>query len=275
MLRLRVISALIAAPLALSAIFFLPLPWFALVFLTAASLALYEWGGIAGLRPGLPLNAYLVSYWLLASLLWFSPSAAYFLLLSAVVFWGWACYSVLRFPSGSSALRRGWFTSAIGLLVFLSAWQSLVSLKALPQGAWLLIWIFVLVWGTDIGGYFIGRAWGRNKLATRVSPGKTWEGAWGGAALALAVTLAMAIFLSPYRDFGLATWLWLLMAMFLIALSIMGDLFESVLKRVSGVKDSGGIMPGHGGLLDRVDALIAVLPLFALMMAFWLGSVAN
>jgi len=269
MLRLRIISALIAAPLVLAAIFYLPLAIFAVVFLAAASLALWEWGRLAGLTGARTIAAYLLVYWLLAALLWLFPVLVPYLLSVAILFWGWACILVYRFPAGSGRLRDHRTSAVIGQLVFLSAWQSLVSVRALHNGDWLLVWIFVLVWAADIGGYFAGKTWGRSQLAASVSPGKTWQGVWGGSVLAVAITLAMAGLLPPFQVFDRSIWLWLALAVLLIALSIMGDLFESLLKRVRGVKDSGAIMPGHGGLLDRVDALIAVLPLFALTVTCW------
>lgn len=242
------------------------LPVFAAVFLAAASLAYFEWGGLAGLERG-GLWAYLLLYWVCAGCLWFVPGAGVWVLLAALLFWLWACIQVLRFPRSGGPLKRGWLVAGMGLLVFLAAWQSLVSLKALPQGAWLLVWVFVLVWGADIGGYFAGKAWGKRALAARVSPGKTWEGACGGLALAMLVALSMVWLIPAYHQVEFSAAQWLGIALLLVGLSMMGDLFESVLKRVRGVKDSGGIMPGHGGLLDRVDALIAVLPVFALIMS--------
>jgi phosphatidate cytidylyltransferase len=123
-----------------------------------------------------------------------------------------------------------------------------------------LIWVFMLAWGADIGAYFAGHAFGRRKLAPRVSPGKTWEGVIGGLALALAVCALGAFWLTP-------GWVgWLPVIVLLVAVSVFGDLFESVLKRATGVKDSGTLLPGHGGVLDRIDSLLAVLPVFAVLL---------
>ena len=121
------------------------------------------------------------------------------------------------------------------------------------------MWLFLLVWGADIGGYFAGRRFGRRKLAPAVSPGKTWAGAVGGLLLAGAVTLL------PLSVLGRPVLTWAPVVAALVVLSIFGDLFESALKRQRGVKDSGALLPGHGGVLDRIDALLAALPAFALL----------
>ena len=158
---------------------------------------------------------------------------------------------------------------AIGLVVLVGAWLALVELRALPAGSELILWLFIVVWSADIGAYFAGRALGRRKLAPNVSPGKTWEGAIGGllAATVLATGMAAAVpALAGANDGAGALGTWLALALFLGVVSIVGDLFESVLKRESGAKDSGGLLPGHGGLLDRIDALVAALPIFALLM---------
>lgn len=128
--------------------------------------------------------------------------------------------------------------------------------------------VLVLVWVADIGAYFVGRAWGRRKLAPGISPGKTWEGALGGTAAALVYAIILGIFIDGIH------WLPYLLAAALIAiLSIVGDLFESAAKRQAAVKDSGALLPGHGGLLDRIDSATAALPVAALLWP-WLRAVA-
>ena len=121
--------------------------------------------------------------------------------------------------------------------------------------------VLVLVWVADTAAYFVGRRWGRRKLAPSISPGKTWEGAVGG----LLGALAYAIILGAFT--GRIAWVpWLVAAALLAAISIVGDLFESAAKRQAGVKDSGALLPGHGGILDRIDSATAVLPLAALLL---------
>jgi phosphatidate cytidylyltransferase len=129
-------------------------------------------------------------------------------------------------------------------------------------GAWRLLFAFALVWAADVGAYFAGRAFGRRKLAPQVSPGKTWEGVLGGLALSLAIAGAAGTWL--FRLEGAAWLSFLLLAVAVVLLSIVGDLGESLLKRQAGAKDSGTLLPGHGGMLDRVDSLLAALPAMAL-----------
>jgi len=148
--------------------------------------------------------------------------------------------------------------AAGGFLVLVPAALALVVLR--PQN---VIEVLLLVWIADTAAYFVGRAWGRRKLAPSISPGKTWEGAWGGIAAAIAYAMIGGTFL-----LGTAGWLSLfLVGVALAVISIVGDLFESAAKRQAGVKDSGALLPGHGGILDRVDSAAAVLPVAALLLS--------
>ena len=148
--------------------------------------------------------------------------------------------------------------AAGGFLVLVPAALALVVLR--PRN---VIEVLLLVWIADTAAYFVGRAWGRRKLAPSISPGKTWEGAWGGIAAAIAYAMIGGTFL-----LGTADWLSLfLVGVALAVISIVGDLFESAAKRQAGVKDSGALLPGHGGILDRVDSAAAVLPVAALLLS--------
>ena len=146
----------------------------------------------------------------------------------------------------------------------------IVVLPAALAMTWLdaqrLLVVLVLVWVADSAAYFVGRAWGRHKLAPAISPGKTWEGAAGGVAGALVYAIICKRF---FDEVGWAAYL--AAAALLALLSIVGDLFESAAKRRAGVKDSGALLPGHGGILDRIDSATAVLPLAALLMALMKG----
>lgn len=132
------------------------------------------------------------------------------------------------------------------------------------SGLYLLLWVFIVTWSTDIGAYFVGRAIGKRKLAPAISPGKTWEGAAGGLIGAAAYAMILSLFLAGAQATRMAAFLGA--AALLVAVSIVGDLFESAAKRQAGVKDSGAILPGHGGLLDRIDSATAILPVAALMV---------
>jgi phosphatidate cytidylyltransferase len=149
-----------------------------------------------------------------------------------------------------------------------AAWAALVRLYLL-YGAWLLVSLLALVWFADIAAYFVGKAFGRHKLAPRVSPGKTWEGAVGGVAAATLWVVAGYWLPGSFGDALAARWPWwavVVVGILLAALSIVGDLFESLLKRRAGVKDSSRMLPGHGGVYDRIDALLPVAPVALLLL---------
>ncbi|MGV5592796.1 phosphatidate cytidylyltransferase, partial [Burkholderia pseudomallei] len=178
-------------------------------------------------------------------------------------------YALWRKPA---LAERAWkpFLLVAGLVVFSACWHALVAARA--QGVPFVLSLLVVVWLADIGAYFAGKAFGKHKLAPSVSPGKTWEGAAGGW-LAVMIVAGAAVaahafeptlystFVARYGAAGAFAALTVL-----VAFSVVGDLFESLLKRQAGVKDSSGLLPGHGGVLDRVDALLPVLPLAMLLL---------
>jgi phosphatidate cytidylyltransferase len=169
---------------------------------------------------------------------------------------------MLWHPKFSNNYRNRWFVGGLGWVLMAGAWVCLMSLGQLENGKLWLLWMFVLTTATDVGAFFVGRAYGVNALAPKLSPGKTREGALGGIALALAICVSALVLtdaLSLYEAIGLT--------LTMSVISIFGDLFESLLKRVSGVKDSGDILPGHGGVLDRIDSIIAVLPFLVWSLA--------
>lgn len=155
----------------------------------------------------------------------------------------------------------------IGLLILLPAWQGLVFIKQQPLGNWLIMAVMVLVWGADIGAYFSGKAFGKRKLAPQVSPGKSWEGVYGG--LLLSLVIAAVVGLVAGWSIGQII-LGLLGAAVVVFISVVGDLTESMFKRQAGIKDSSNLLPGHGGVLDRIDSLTAAIPVFAVLL--WMAA---
>lgn len=259
MLRARIITALVLLPLVLAAIYLLPLASYAVVFWAVVAVAAYEWAALAGLEGRAARAGYVLVLALLSAAVWWNPGLRDALLVAGAGFWALAVVVVLRYPGSASWLGRPALVLA-GWLVLLAAWTALIVIRDRAAGAHWLVWLFLLVWAADIGAYFAGRRFGRRKLAPQVSPGKSWEGVLGGAALAFLVTGLLLVAADRWTP------VWLPVIALLIGISIFGDLFESVLKRHRGVKDSGAILPGHGGALDRVDSLIAVLPVFALIL---------
>jgi phosphatidate cytidylyltransferase len=173
----------------------------------------------------------------------------------------------LRWP-----VRSPFALVVAGWIVLIGVWLALVELQV--RSPWLVLAAMAVVWIADTAAYFAGRAFGQRKLAPQVSPGKTWEGVYGALiavaiyALALVPLAARAGFRQPV-DVASVT-LWVAFAAALAAISVVGDLFESLLKRHAGVKDSGHVLPGHGGVLDRADALLAAMPPAALAALFFL-----
>jgi phosphatidate cytidylyltransferase len=219
-LRARIITALILLPLVLAAIYLLPLGGFALAFWVVVGAAAFEWAALAGLDGRAARAAYLVGLALLSALVWWLPEWRQWVLLAGAAFWLAAITGVLAYPGRAGWLARPLLAGA-GWLVLLAAWTALLVVRDRPAGAHWLVWLFVLVWAADIGAYFAGRRFGRRKLAPAVSPGKTWEGAAGGAALALLVTSLLLV--------GAGRWspVWLAVIALLVVVSVFGDLFES------------------------------------------------
>lgn len=260
MLKTRIITALCLAAGLLVALFLLPPEGTATVFTAIAAIAAWEWAGLlktgagnrklyaaltlipcaalltAGMPVALltPLWSLALVFWLLLVPLWFSK----------------------RWPLKADVLGF-----LVGWLLLVPSWAAMVMLQ--KRSPWLLLAAMALVWVADIAAYFVGRAWGRHKLAPLISPGKTWEGVAGAVLAVEAYGLLLGAttgFLTAPHEFAFAA-IALLLA---TAVSILGDLFESLAKRQAGEKDSSQLLPGHGGVLDRIDSLTSTLPLVCL-----------
>ena len=198
MLKQRIITALALLPIALGGFFLLDGLAFALFIGLVVTLGAWEWARLAGYNEQPARVGYAGVVALLMLLLYWLPQLAGAVLLLAVLWWLLATVMVLTYPDSASSWGGRWRRLLIGLLILLPAWQGLVVLKQWPLANWLIVAVMVLVWAADIGAYFSGKAFGKRKLAPRVSPGKSWEGFYGGLALSLAITFAVAI----YRDWS-------------------------------------------------------------------------
>jgi phosphatidate cytidylyltransferase len=267
MLKQRIITALVLLPIALGGFFLLDGAAFALFIGAVVTLGAWEWARLAGLAAQAQRVGYAALVALLLVGLYQAPQLAPVVLLLAVAWWAVATLLVLSYPDSSRFWGGVPGRLGIGLLILLPAWQGLVLLKQWPQANWLIIAVMVLVWGADIGAYFSGKAFGKKKLAPRVSPGKSWEGLYGGLAASLAITLVVGL-LQGWS--ALSVLLALAGAALVVLISVVGDLTESMFKRQSGIKDSSNLLPGHGGVLDRIDSLTAAIPLFATLL--WLAG---
>lgn len=260
-LRERLLSGIALAAVLVAAALWLPLPWLAAFLHLLALVAAYEWAKLAGVGSRSGFVAYAAVLSALALAMWAVPSAWPLIVTVVAACWLAAVAAVWAFPA-SGALLRAPVVLAAGIVIIAGAWLALLAIRA-AGGGLLLLWLLAATSLADIGAYFAGRRYGKRKLAPQVSPNKTWEGLLGGAAATLAWGAAAAL------AFG--GWLWLVAALVVAAAAVLGDLFESVLKRTRGVAESGGILPGHGGLLDRADSVLAAAPVFALLLPFLLG----
>jgi len=267
MLKQRIITALILLPIALCGFFLLEGAGFALFIGLVVTLGAWEWARLAGFTAQFARVVYAAVVALLLFLMYILPGVAPWVLGAAVLWWGVATYLVLTYPQSSGHWSSVASKLVIGLLVLLPAWQGLVYIKHMQLGNWLIMAVMVLVWGADIGAYFSGRAFGKRKLAPAVSPGKSWEGVYGGLALTLLITLIVGF----VRDWTAKEILLALIgAAVVVLISVVGDLTESMFKRQAGIKDSSNLLPGHGGVLDRIDSLTAAIPIFAVLL--WMAA---
>ena len=270
--RQRVTTALLLAPLPILALLFLPTPWLAALVAAVLLAGLWEWTAFAGLHETLPRVAFLTANALmLAALAWGGgPSLFPLKLISLVGVLAWAgALAWLLHPDFARGDRDGARALKLfaGSLAVVPAWCALAWLHSEdPLGPRWTLFAVALVWAADSGAYFIGSKFGRRKLAPAISPGKSWEGVWGG----LATSALLAVLALPLLGLGWSSLPALvLLTVVTAAISVAGDLFESLMKRHSGVKDSGDLFPGHGGLMDRLDSLLAALPVFVVGKA-WL-----
>ena len=281
MLKQRILTAVVLAPLAIGAIFYLPLPLFGALMVAIMAIGAWEWGPLMGFaRKTRRLFFVFASVVMLGAIwslmppesLWLEKGVlqqkAVYILWLAVAWWALSALLTFLYPRFSSFWSshrsvRGVF----GWLTLLPAWLAFMVIRSSEyevdpyHGAQLIMFLFLMVWSADIGAYFVGKSIGKHKLMPNVSPGKTLEGFFGGIASAcLLVVTAGKIIGWNAEQFAIV----LPVTIAITTISVLGDLNESMFKRQAGVKDSGSILPGHGGVLDRIDSLTATAPIYAL-----------
>lgn len=262
MLKERVLTAVVLLPLLIGAIFLLPPLAFSAIAGAILLIGAWEWSNLMGLKD----VALRVAYTLFAALCMlavFQSGLVEQINWISVAFWPIAFALILSYPKSQDVWNSHWAVRAIiGLIVVVPTFASIAWIQAQSQGAWLLVYAMVVVFAADTGAYFAGKNFGRHKLAPKVSPGKTIEGFIGGM-------VSAAIFAAAVSAIqGWQIQVEVLLALGMAVVSVVGDLFESMLKRTRGIKDSSNILPGHGGILDRIDSLGAALPLFVAISAF-------
>jgi len=270
-LATRILTAVVLIPAVLAALFLLPPLAWGCVVLAIIALGSIEWGRLVGLSV-LARNVFLAAIVVVGVALLNAPAAQFArgwpdatviaVCGLASLFWIFIAppWVINRWPTQVKVVM-----AVVGLVVLLGAWMAIVQLQA--RSPWLVLAAMAIVWIADTAAYFAGRAFGKRKLAPMVSPGKSWEGVYG-AWIAVAIYAAVLVRFAGDAGFrfdltpGVVA-LWILFVVALAAVSVVGDLFESLMKRHAGVKDSGSLLPGHGGVLDRTDALLAAMPIAA------------
>jgi phosphatidate cytidylyltransferase len=285
-LKQRLLTIAVLLPLFVWCVLALSTPYFALCVALMVMIGAWEWAGLVGMSRRRERVGYLAlmgaalcgAAWLISM-----PVLRQSILAGAVVWWVIAMIWIRRYNLDPHGFQRAvrqpgamhfpphWLFGMLGIVVLVPAWIGLVVVHGNEfAGGYLVLLLMVLVWGADSGAYVAGRLWGRTKLAPAVSPGKSWEGVYGGLVVATLAALGGGLWFGlDWRTLVTLTLLGCVTVLF----SIVGDLFESMVKRLAGVKDSGRLLPGHGGMLDRIDSVTAAAPVFALGL-IWQGVVA-
>lgn len=281
MLIQRIITALILAPAAILAIFYLPLMYFAASLVVIIGIGAWEWGPLMGFdtktrRIGFAATTIVLIAGICSVIapddLWINAVQLHdyvlVLLWLAVAWWIFSAFLMFSYPNASSFWSKHRSVRGVfGWLTLVPTWLALMVIRTNDyqadtyHGAQLLMFLFLMVWSADVGAYFVGKAFGKNKLMPNVSPGKTFEGFLGGVIFACFL-VTIAAYQLGWNSEQVTTVL--LVTVLITTVSVLGDLNESMFKRQAGVKDSGSILPGHGGILDRIDSLTATAPVFAL-----------
>ncbi|MDG2100228.1 MAG: phosphatidate cytidylyltransferase [Glaciecola sp.] len=278
MLKQRIITALVLAPAAILAILFLSVDAFQLVVAVVMGLGAYEWGNMSGLiqrRMKLVFTIIIsaicvgLSLWVPASQIWLQGQlhdVFFWILAAASVWWAYSLMMVIIYPKASAFWQQSHLIrNLFGVFTLVPTYVAIVTLRSSLfdvdtfYGASLIFYVLGIVWAADVGAFFVGVKFGRTKLRPNVSPGKTYEGFAGGVAASLAIIAFAAL---HYQVEAKAISLHIAIGVVTVAVSALGDLNESMFKRCAGIKDSGRILPGHGGILDRIDSLTAAFPVF-------------
>lgn len=255
----RILTAIVLIPVFVALLFLLPPKAFCLLTGAVVLWAAWEWSRLMGIRQTRYRLIYpLILFLLLIASIWlYIPGV----IIGAFVWWLCAALLVTCYPRFSQAWSKSVILRGLmGLVTLIPCWLAINFIRNVPDtGVYVLLFLFVLIWGADSGAYFAGKCWGKTLLAPDVSPGKTWQGLYGALIVTGVITLAVLY------GVGVPHGLWFfacLIAMVTVLFSVVGDLFESMLKRNEGLKDSGTLLPGHGGILDRIDSLTAAAPVF-------------
>lgn len=254
MFKQRLTTTLILGPCVILIMFFIPHFFFKLIILSLVLICALEWLSLIPVQNFLLASIFIFSVFVF---IWIMQFKLTFWLHFICIMWALTFLAILYFPASQTIWGNKIFVWALGLIFLPAFAQTMIKIHYLPYGNLLIIYLLLLVWAADIGAYVIGKFCGSHKLIPKVSPGKTIEGSAGGFLFAMSIAVASCFYLKQIIVFT-----WLFQAAAIILVSMIGDLFISMLKRRVGLKDTGNLLPGHGGLLDRLDSLIAASPIF-------------
>jgi len=287
MLKQRIITAVILAPLAILAILFLPVEQFKIAVAGVVALGAYEWAKMSGINDRASKVTFMALILIICGALifavdgqavWYQSelNGLYKTILGiSAVWWAVSLVMILTYPKYSSVWKENIpIRAAFGVLTLIPTWVAIISLRTNLYevdpfyGASLIFYVLGIVWAADIGAFFCGVKFGKHKLRPNVSPGKSIEGLLGGIMASLAIIAFAAL---HYQFDASRIGMHILIGVITVAVSALGDLNESMFKRCAGIKDSGKLLPGHGGVMDRIDSLTAAFPVFAFCYVVWMA----
>lgn len=271
MLIQRIITALVLLPIVLAALFLLEPDGFAVFAGVIVALAAWEWARLAGLHRQVSRVLYALVVVAIVAIISLAPDISRsFLLYAALAWWVVSLFLVISFPSSSTFWESTGVRIIIGVYILVPFWVAIVFMRSADivvypglSPLWLIFYTLFIVFAADTGAYFAGKTLGKSKLAPKVSPGKSWAGFWGGLISACLFALAACVQL----DVPLSLYVQLVILTAITSVfSVVGDLTESMFKRQAGIKDSSQLLPGHGGVMDRIDSLVAAFPVMTSLL---------
>jgi phosphatidate cytidylyltransferase len=262
MLKARIVTAVILVPIVIAFIFLVDTIWFSALFALIVAIGAWEWAGLSKVGDKLKYSYVIATLAILLTIYWLDSYSLYIgIALAGVVYWLSAIVLIISYQKQRNLLpRNSSILMLVGFLLLIPMWSSLTILKSYSDnGPTLIMLLMLLIWGADTAAYFAGKKWGKRKLAYHVSPGKTWEGTMAGIASSIVIAVCYVIVSNKNSDDSL---LFIGLSILTVIASVFGDLMESIVKREAGQKDSGNILPGHGGVMDRIDSLTSASPIF-------------
>ncbi len=269
MLGQRIITAIVLLSALLLIVFFTNALIFSLVLTLVTLMGAWEWSRLADIRSIFGRSLYCFAFLIICALVYISLDDSILLVLTiSVLFWLLAFFLICTYPRYNNYWKKLSILSLMGFLVLIPCWIVMLHLRTQDDFAFNFLSLIVLVAAADVGAYFSGRKFGKNKLAVLVSPNKTWEGVLGGLAASFLIAIIIFVLKSFLQDEPISGFLLVILPLLVSSFSVVGDLFESMLKRVKGLKDSGNILPGHGGILDRIDGIVSTAPIYMLLLIY-------